>query len=341
MTDPITHSPSNYNPYLDDPDTSPVPGTDGSQTSPSETTEPVCSLESIDPAVAQLTSKYKLDVKGFLDAQQTPSVPQPDDPEVLKVQAKLQATQKAQEYAQLSQAAYSDTSEVPGWRRLNADELEAAGLDPKDFASSDSGFKAALFRNSDSGEFALAFTGTEQRDLRDWKDWGTNFNQGLGNLDPQYRQAVDLSIKVTDAVGSTTMVGHSLGGGLAAMAAIASRSEATTFDAAGVHANNLHYATTATEAEERYLPNGLELVLDRLSEARVRGDSSKHITNYSTSGEILTAAQTISPVPEAQGKMIKVPAVGDYGTVELHAVQHSIEGLRAREFRLQDQVSGR
>lgn len=70
-------------------------------------------------------------------------------------------------------------------------------------------------------------------------------------------------------------------------------------------------------------------------------DSSKHITNYSTSGEILTAAQTIFPVPEAQGKMVKVPAVGDYGTVELHAVQHSIEGLRARELRLLEQVTGR
>jgi hypothetical protein len=190
------------------------------------------------------------------------------------------------------------------------------------------------------GEFALAFTGTEQRDLKDWQDWETNFNQGLGNLDSQYKHAVELGVKVTDAVGSTTMVGHSLGGGLAAMAAIASRNQATTFDAAGVHANNLHYAMTATEAEERDLPNGLELVLDRLSEARVREDSSKHITNYSTDGEILTTAQTIFPVPEAQGKMVKVPAVGDYGTVELHAVQHSVEGLRAREFRLQDQLRG-
>jgi hypothetical protein len=133
MTDPITRSISTHNPYLDDPNTPPTPGTNGPQSSPSETTEPVCSLESIDPAVAQ----------------QTPSVSEPD-PEVLKVQAKLQATQKAQEYAQLAQAAYSDSSEVPAWHRLNVDELEAAGLDPQDFANSDSGFKAALFQDCKS-----------------------------------------------------------------------------------------------------------------------------------------------------------------------------------------------
>lgn len=52
---------------------------------------------------------------------------------------------------------------------------------------------------------------------------------------------------MTDAVGTTTMVGHSLGGGLASTAAIASRNEGVTFNAAGMHANTLNYARTAEE----------------------------------------------------------------------------------------------
>lgn len=280
-----------------------------------------------DQPLAHLTSKYRLDVNAFLDAEKrepantlSDTAPSPD--------------QKAIEYAELAHAAYGDAG-PPGWHRLEPAELEAAGLDPKAFDTPNSGFKAALFRNEATGEFALAFAGTENL-----RDWVTNGNQGLGNVDAQYRQAAHLSVQVTDAVGQTTMIGHSLGGGLAATAAVASRNEAVTFNAAGVHANTLEYASTANEPAPNlpFIPPAAQVAVDRFQEWRAHDTTDLHVTNYRLQGDPLTALQDYTPIPGAQGAQVDVAAMLDYSgldpsiRVQPHLLGAMIDGLRGREY---------
>lgn len=284
--------------------------------------------ESPDPAVAQLTSKYRPNVNAFLAAQEPAgaSAPRVADPA---------PADKTIEYAQLAQAAYDSNASPPGWHRLEAAELEAAGLDPSAFGTPETGFKAALFRNEESGEFVLAFAGTE-----DGRDWLTNGNQGLGNVDTQYRQAANLSVAVTDAVGSTTMVGHSLGGGLAATASVASRNEGVTFNAAGVHANTLEFATTAQEPAPRHplVHPAAQLVIDRFEEQHAHATTDLHVTNYRLQGDPLTALQELTPIPEAQGRQVDVAPVSDYNrfspndALQLHLAVPEIDALRGREY---------
>ncbi len=59
-------------------------------------------------------------------------------------------------------------------------------------------------------------------------DWPTNFAQGLGHLPKQYQQAIDNGIKAAKEATSNwnnrlSIVGHSLGGGLASAAALAAQ----------------------------------------------------------------------------------------------------------------------
>lgn len=286
--------------------------------------------------VEQLVASYRTDYGAFLATQ----VDRPSPAEA--TDAKLTQTQRAVEYAMLADAAYGTTA-VPDWHRLEPAELEAAGMTPDAFQTTASGFKAALFRNEHTGEFVLAFAGTDDR-----PDWETNLVQGVGGLAPQYRQAVDLAVAVTDMVGQTTMVGHSLGGGLAATAAIASRSEAVTFNAAGVHANIIGYARTGEETPAPVpltlgTPHGAPEYMEyRAAEAQARTETQIHVVNYRTSGEILTAIQTLTRMlPSAQGEQVDVPGVSagyslwnPKDRVGLHEVTHSIDGLRGQAFKL-------
>jgi hypothetical protein len=328
MPDPIGRSSSNPYQAIDANTCAEPAATPAARPTP---IAPEQCAEPVDPAVAQLTSKYRLDANAFLAAQEPITASAPPA-------AALTPNQRAIEYAELAHAAYDEKASPPGWHRLEAAELEAAGLDPNTFNTPETGFKAALFRNEATGEFALAFAGTE-----DGTDWRTNLNQGSGNVDSQYRQAAHLSVQVTDAVGQTAMIGHSLGGGLAATAAIASRNEGVTFNAAGVHANTLEFATTAREPAPKHLfvHPVAQLAVDRFEEWRTRETTSLHITNYRVAGDPLTTVQDLTPIPKAQGAQVDLAAAGDYdgftvrGAVQLHLTGSVVDGLRAREYETQ------
>lgn len=323
MTDPVRSSrgASFYAPEVGEP--SPV----HAGAPPPASTPPVCEEQPVSDAVLQLTAKYKPDVSAFLEAQRSSPAPLADA-------QKLEETKRVIQYAELADAVYAQGAPPP-WHRLDDAELQAAGLSSSTFEDPNSGFKAALFRNQSTGEFVLAFAGTE-----DAKDWRTNCNQGMGNLDAQYQQAIQLGVAVTDAVGDTTMVGHSLGGGLAAAASIASRSQGVTFNAAGLHANTIHYAMSANDSEESapFGPPGSADIMSRYSEWRAHEHTDKRVVNYHVSGELLTTGQSLLSIPEAQGKQEALPAVGDYtwllDGVKLHLTGPVIDSLRGRESRL-------
>ncbi|MDR3339012.1 MAG: hypothetical protein LBT25_02755 [Candidatus Symbiothrix sp.] len=126
---------------------------------------------------------------------------------------------------------------------------------------SQSGFKARLYKSPTGGNI-LIFEGT---DFTSGKDWANNLKQGVGLESEQYQEAVKL---VTDlkrnGVELEAVGGHSLGGGLAALAGPKAGAPTYTYNAAGVHPNT-------------YTNNG------------VNPDNAKNIQAYSGDHDILTA----------------------------------------------------
>lgn len=140
-----------------------------------------------------------------------------------------------------AKAAYEGSPAAPGYRDA---DLLALGIDPSRLNDDRSGFAARILMNEKAGEYVLAFRGTQ---ATSGADWFSNIVQGAGMTPAQYQVAVNLAKEVSFVVndrrpggfpsggGSLRIVGHSLGGGLASAAALATNSKATTFNAAGVH----------------------------------------------------------------------------------------------------------
>jgi uncharacterized protein YukE len=171
------------------------------------------------------------------------------------------------ELAELAQGVY-DGEGSEHFHPLDDSGLEALGIDP-DSLTGPGGFQASIYRD-DEGRYVLAFAGTDPSSI---SDWGANAQQGVGALSSQHLQAIGLGQHLSGAVGSDNMVltGHSLGGGLASTASVATDVPAVTFNAAGVHPNTV-LAAAALGHETPGLDPG-------------------QVRNYHVRGEILTTLQ--------------------------------------------------
>ncbi|GAB3871428.1 Mbeg1-like protein [Terrabacter terrigena] len=171
------------------------------------------------------------------------------------------------ELAELAKGVY-DGEGTRNFDPVSGDELRQLGIDPASLTGP-GGFQANVYRDDD-GRYVLAFAGTDPKSV---SDWGTNAQQGLGGLSSQHLQAIGLAQHLAAAVGSDDMVltGHSLGGGLASAASVATDVPAVTFNAAGVHPNTV----IAAAALGHQTPG--------LDQGQVR--------NYHVRGEILTTVQ--------------------------------------------------
>lgn len=149
----------------------------------------------------------------------------------------------------------------------------------------DSGaFRAEVYRAPaiDGGErYIVAMRGTRPTGI---EDRATDIEQGVGMPMAHYEKALEIGKAVARADPEQKLdisfTGHSLGGGLAALAARASGREAVTFNAAGV--NN------ASMREERTF-------LDAAGIAPGTAD------NYVVQGEVLTGLQESLSIPRAFG----------------------------------------
>ncbi|WCM40791.1 hypothetical protein MG290_07340 [Flavobacterium sp. CBA20B-1] len=108
------------------------------------------------------------------------------------------------------------------------------GLTSNDLKNNSTGLKSVVYERVVNGkvtEYTYATAGTEPN----WEDVGADVKQPLG-LSKQYAKAVDNAKTISGKLGSTelTYVGHSLGGGEAALNAIITDRKAITFNAAGV-----------------------------------------------------------------------------------------------------------
>ena len=92
-----------------------------------------------------------------------------------------------------------------------------------------SGFGARVFRNTSTGEYVVAFRGTDQ----EWNDWtGANQELAFGGRARQLQQALELIADLQRSgisLSDVTFTGHSLGGGLATLAAVFFNRPALTF----------------------------------------------------------------------------------------------------------------
>jgi len=153
----------------------------------------------------------------------------------------------------------------------------------------ESGFHARLYLHETHG-YVLACRGTDES-----KDWITNGRQGLGRETRQYSQAAWLAEIVDKGTGDAPLVttGHSLGAGLAAVAALRIGVPAITFNGAGVHPYTL----------ERFeIPAG---------SGRIASQTG-HIRRYTVDNDILTALQEHEPhvrhvLPDPIGHRIRLP----------------------------------
>ena len=114
----------------------------------------------------------------------------------------------------------------------------------------DQGLDYSVFENKETGDTVVSFRGTEPLSAEDWVE---DVEQAFGDSE-QYEQAVNMArdmqsqLDTYNAENGTdkqlSFTGHSLGGGLATAAALATGNEAVVFDAAGlsqgtIDANNL------------------------------------------------------------------------------------------------------
>jgi hypothetical protein len=171
--------------------------------------------------------------------------------------------------ALLAKDVYNDVPSPPaGYRAASAADLTRLGLTAEMLEQpGESSFRARVYVSGEPGEerYTVVFRGSQSGD-----DWKSNAQQGLGFSSTHYANALEIGKKLARTDADVTLVGHSLGGGLAAEAAIASGRPADTFNAAGLHQNTIDQARAVAEANDR-------------------GFSS--INNYRVPGEILTTLQ--------------------------------------------------
>ncbi len=158
-----------------------------------------------------------------------------------------------------------------GWTRMSDADLAHAGIDPGSLDDPSTGFRAAIYQDA-KGDHVLAFAGT---DPTSGKDILADAEQATGLPARQYQQAVALATQAKTAFGdSLALTGHSLGGGLASVASVATDSAAVTFNAAGVNNNTLRQLVPGADvaALKQEADDGL-------------------VRRYAVKGEILTGEQ--------------------------------------------------
>lgn len=244
-------------------------------------------------------------------------------------QDKGSETNKAKRDAAISEDVYEDTSKLnpeDGVFRLTYEELKALGLGTVQFEHESSGFKSALYFDSVNTEFVIAFAGTENfvdlPNLSFSADMLANFSQGLGKFSKQHDLAVNNSRIINKVIGqlihdgklgSSTIstTGHSLGGGLAALAAAKNNMTSNTFNSAGLSSKTIQNFC-------------------------INSSNFSKVNAYYVRGEILILLQDSSILPNAQGNRIPLDPVNKsnwytppYKRVQRSLTSHFISNVNA------------
>jgi hypothetical protein len=183
-------------------------------------------------------------------------------------------------------------------------------------APDDNGYRAAVYRDNNSGKYYIAYRGTREFSGPDWK---ANIRQAMIGGGVYYDKAILLAKMMARAVGvgNFEIVGHSLGGGLANAAGLVTGARTTAFNPAGVR------SSTVDGAEPSY----------------------NNIESYVVSGEPLSSSQnspvspTVGYMPPTSGRVIVLPVGWSHAppplTLERHKLDTGVEpALRGQQLAL-------
>lgn len=180
------------------------------------------------------------------------------------------STARTQESALLAADVYRDVAvPPPGFRVASPIDLVGLGIRPDQLERGDSSFRARVYVTGSgaSERFVVAFRGSSSGE-----DWRNNFAQAAGIDAASYNKALAIGERLARSDASVTITGHSLGGGLASAAAIASGREADTFNSAGLTGRTIDRAQA-------------------ISGANGQGGGGVAVQAYQVPGEILSHLQ--------------------------------------------------
>ncbi|WMV73564.1 phospholipase [Xenorhabdus griffiniae] len=135
--------------------------------------------------------------------------------------------------------------------RLSDEDLSKLGIDPDTLNDYSTGFQAGVYHNK--GLYIVSFTGSNEL-----QDFMVSIRQGLGFNEKQYNQAVELAHKSLEVFGENVIfTGHSLGGGLATVAALATGKPAVIYNSVSVSDATLKYMGVSPEVAREMADSGL------------------------------------------------------------------------------------
>ncbi|WP_312820554.1 PAAR-like protein [Kaistella carnis] len=223
-----------------------------------------------------------------------------------------------------SNASPEQIARIADYNRLEEKDMRALGFDPTDFhprkadGSIDEGFYAQLYEKD--GKYVLAFRGTQEG-----PDIVEDGVQGIGISSSQYDQAAKLAQKVKDnqyTGNNTVITGHSLGGGLAAIAGGVTGYPTYTYNAAGVHdktlkRNSVHRESMNNVQAYNASDDPLNLAQDN-RESVVGAIGSK----FPIIGSVLGLSGAL---PRASGQRMQINT--DVGILKGHTAIHIVNQL--------------
>lgn len=203
-------------------------------------------------------------------------------------------TQDHRELFDLADAGYNPSGAPAGWQRLPDSDFQSKTVDDG------SGFRAGVFQSGD--RVVVSFAGTQMNSA---VDWVTNALQFGGRIPNQYREARALLEEVRARFGpNVTVVGHSLGGGLATYAGLATDTPVVAYNGAGLGSGTIQ----------------------RLSDEGKLANADALVTNINVREEILSSKPLIT-LPFLQtrqlGKQIFVDAAVPAPSVEMPSAWQS------------------
>ncbi len=192
----------------------------------------------------------------------------------------------------------AERDRISQYERVSDRDLKRLKLDPRMFhPPNDKGFYAQLYKKGDT--YILAYRGTKEMP----NDAIEDGLQGVGISIDQYNKSVDLANAVKTALPPDQKViitGHSLGGGLAAIASGATSYPTYTYNAAGVHDYTL--AKNAVKRESMSHVQAYNASSDPLNMAQ---DNREVLLSHM--GWLGAAVYLTHGLPRAAGQRMQIP----------------------------------